>query len=312
MAAAALPSPPFLAISGLPNFRDIGGYPVSGTSAGDAENGSKTRRVVRRGVVYRASEPSKVTDEGVSKMQELGIQKVFDLRSAVEIEKGVKDGLGWQVKEWEGARRFFVPVFLDQDYSPEALALRYRNYSSKKSEGFIAAYIDILAAAASPSNSYQPFKTILEHVTAAPPSSSSPPAPCLVHCTAGKDRTGVICGLILSLCGVSDEIVAHEYSLTDLGLKERHPELITHLMDNKALQNDREAAQRMVSSQKEAMLGFLTKIRETYGSVEHCVLDLGLLTPENIKQLRNNLIVDVNEEEVVPWQDHAKLLKSSS
>lgn len=134
MAAAALPSPPFLAISGLPNFRDIGGYSVSGTSAGDAENGSKTRRVVRRGVVYRASEPSKVTDEGVSKMQELGIQKVFDLRSAVEIEKGVQDGLGWQVKEWEGARRFFVPVFLDQDYSPEALALRYRNYSSKKSE----------------------------------------------------------------------------------------------------------------------------------------------------------------------------------
>lgn len=68
----------------------------------------------------------------------------------------------------------------------------------------------------------------------------------------------------------------------------------------------------MSFNRKEAMLGFLTKIRETYGSVEQCVLDLGLLTPENIKQLRNNLIVEVNEEEVVPWQDHAKLLKSSS
>lgn len=56
------------------------------------------------------------------------------------------------------------------------------------------------------------------------------------------------------------------------------------------------------------MLGFLTKIRETYGSVEKCVLDLRLLSPEGIKQLRSNLIVDVNEEEVVPWQNHAKLL----
>ncbi|KAI1761997.1 protein-tyrosine phosphatase-like protein [Hypoxylon sp. FL1150] len=319
--ATTLPSPPFLAISGLPNFRDIGGYPVSSnTPAGDVENGSKsTRKVVRRGVVYRASEPSKVTDDGVFKMRELGIEKVFDLRSTVEIEKGVRDGLGWQVKEWEGARRVFVPVFLNQDYSPEALALRYRNYSSKSSEGFVAAYIDILAAAASPSNSYQPFKTILEHVTTAPPSSSSastsspsPPAPCLVHCTAGKDRTGIICGLILSLCGVSDEVVAHEYSLTDLGLKERHPELIAHLMENKTLQTDPEAAKRMISSQKEAMLGFLAKIRETYGSVEQCILDLGLLTPANVKQLRDNLIVDVDEEEVVPWIDHAELLKANS
>ncbi|XXH05794.1 hypothetical protein Hte_012232 [Hypoxylon texense] len=307
-----LPSPPFVAISGLANFRDIGGYPVvSRTSAGGDKNDNDesktttTKKVVRHGVVYRASEPSKVTDNGVSELQGLGIEKVFDLRSAVEIEKS-----GWQVKEWDGARRFYVPVFLDQDYSPEALAVRYRNYSSETSQGFIAAYIDILAAAASPSNSYQPFKTILEHV-ASPPSSSSassPPAPCLVHCTAGKDRTGVICGLILSLCGVSDEVVAHEYSLTDLGLKERHPELIAHLMENQALRTQPEAARRMVSSQKEAMLGFLTKIRETYGSVEKCVLDLGLLSPDGIEQLRSNLIVDVNDEKVVPWQNHAKLL----
>lgn len=115
----------------------------------------------------------------------------------------------------------------------------------------MAAYIDILAAAASPSNSYQPFKTILEHVAAPPSPASSPPAPapCLVHCTAGKDRTGVICGLILSLCGMPDEVVAHEYSLTDLGLKERHPELIAHLMENQALRTQPEAARRMVSSQ---------------------------------------------------------------
>lgn len=56
------------------------------------------------------------------------------------------------------------------------------------------------------------------------------------------------------------------------------------------------------------MLGLLAKLRETYGSVEKCVIDLGLLSPDGIKQLQSNLIVDVNDEEVVPWQDHAKLL----
>ncbi|KAI1403126.1 protein-tyrosine phosphatase-like protein [Hypoxylon fuscum] len=308
-----LPSPPFHAIAGLPNFRDIGGYPVSSNSpsAGEGvDDGKKAKKAVRRGIVYRSSEPSQTTDGGVSQLQALGITYVFDLRSAVEIEKGLGAGYGWKVKEWEGARRVFVPVFLDQDYSPEQLAVRYRNYSSESAQGFIAAYIDILTAAASPSNSYSPFKAILEHLAGPPsPSSpSSPPAPCLIHCTAGKDRTGVIVGLILSLCGVPDEVVAHEYSLTDLGLKSRHAELTAHLMANPLLQQDPEGAKRMISSQKDAMLGLLAKLRETYGSVEKCVIDLGLLSPDGIKQLQSNLIVDVNDEEVVPWQDHAKLL----
>ncbi|KAI2634697.1 tyrosine phosphatase family-domain-containing protein [Hypomontagnella submonticulosa] len=299
MAESELPSPPFLSIPGLPNFRDVGGYPIN---ASGLEDGAK-HKVVRRGLVFRSSEPSKVTDDGVTKLQDLGIEKVFDLRSAVEIENGQRDGYGWKVKEWDGASREFVPVFLDQDYSPESLALRYRNYSSEHAEGFVAAYIDILAAAASPSNSFAPFRTILEHLA-----SPSPPAPCLIHCTAGKDRTGLIIGIILSLCGLPDDVVAHEYSLTDLGLKSRHAELINHLMSNPSLNTQPEAARRMISSQKQAMLGTLAKLRETHGSVEKCVVELGLLSPEGIRQLRDNLIVEVNEEQVVPWQNHAKLL----
>ncbi|KAL7621217.1 hypothetical protein AAE478_008534 [Parahypoxylon ruwenzoriense] len=305
-----LPTPPFHHIPGLPNFRDIGGYPVSGSSSGstpglpDGENGEPTK-VVRRGLVYRSSEPSKITTDGVSKLQALGIEKVYDLRSTVEIERGMREGYGWHVKEWEGASRVFVPVFLDQDYSPEALALRYKNYSSESSQGFVAAYSDILVAAASPGNSFQPFKTILEHLASPSP---SPPAPCLIHCTAGKDRTGVICALILSLCGVADEVVAHEYSLTDLGLKSRHAELIKHLTSSSLLQDHQYGAERMISAQREAMLGTLAMIRKTYGSVEKCVIDLGLLSPDGIRQLRSNLVVDVDSEEVVSWQNHAKLL----
>lgn len=53
------------------------------------------------------------------------------------------------------------------------------------------------------------------------------------------------------------------------------------------------------------MLGTLAHIRERYGSVEKCVIDLGILTPEGIAQLRKNLIVEVDEDEVVRWQEHS-------
>jgi hypothetical protein len=55
----------------------------------------------------------------------------------------------------------------------------------------------------------------------------------------------------------------------------------------------------------------LKKIRETYGSVEQCVLDLGLLSDEDIKQLRRNLVVDAAEDELVDWQEHEKLVATA-
>jgi len=57
----------------------------------------------------------------------------------------------------------------------------------------------------------------------------------IVHCTAGKDRTGVLCALILSLCGVDDEVVAYEYSLTEVGMPAEWKQgVIFHLMENPA------------------------------------------------------------------------------
>jgi protein-tyrosine phosphatase len=40
-------------------------------------------------------------------------------------------------------------------------------------------------------------------------------APLVVHCTAGKDRTGFACALILHALGVADELIAADYLLTN-------------------------------------------------------------------------------------------------
>jgi protein tyrosine/serine phosphatase len=79
--------------------------------------------------------------------------------------------------------------------------------------------------------------------------ANEPQKPLILHCTAGKDRTGVICALILSLCGVDDEVIAQEYNLTEVGLTtEWKTSVSKHLMENPALKGDLAGAINMISA----------------------------------------------------------------
>lgn len=60
------------------------------------------------------------------------------------------------------------------------------------------------------------------------------------------------------------------------------------------------------------MLGTLNKIKENWGSVEGCVLALGLLSEEGITQLRQNLIVDAASDGIIDWESHAKIVQTAN
>ncbi|KAK3996268.1 tyrosine-protein phosphatase [Cladorrhinum sp. PSN332] len=281
-----LPAPPFVHAPGIANLRDAGGHAVARLPG----------RVIRRGILFRGADPTNLDIEGVAVLQGLGVTHIYDLRSQVELSKGKE-----QPREWPGAKRVPVPVFLEKDYSPEALALRFSNYSSGL-EGFVQAYRSILEAASEVDHPFMPFQTILNHLA----SSAGPPSPILVHCSAGKDRTGVIIALILSLCGVEDDLVAHDYSLTELGLAHRKEAIVQHLLGQPGINGDRVKAEAMVSARKEYMLGTLTHIRQTYGSVESYIANHLKVSPEVVAQIRDNLVVvddddddDVNEGSTV-------------
>ncbi|KAK4161424.1 tyrosine phosphatase [Cladorrhinum sp. PSN259] len=265
-----LPSPPFVHAPGIANLRDAGGYPV-------AQQPDKT---IRRGVLFRGADPTKLNDEGVSVLQRLGVTHIFDLRSLKELSNGKE-----QPREWPGAKRVPVPVFLDKDYSPEAIADRFGHYSSGL-EGFVQAYSAILREAAEPGHPFMPFQTILNHFA----SSTGPPSPVLIHCSAGKDRTGIAVALILSLCGVEDDLVAQDYGLTELGLAHRKEEIVQHLLPY--FNGDRTRAEVMVSAKKEYLLATLSHIRKQYGSVESYVVNNLGISPETVAKIRANLVVD--------------------
>jgi Tyrosine phosphatase family len=148
---------------------------------------------------------SNITEAGKKALRGLKVTKVFDLRSNPEITKngvGHVDGIEW----------IHVPVFREEDYSPEKMAIRWGYYTSGLN-GFVSAYTVILA------NGREPFGTILRQLRDSDDAI-------VVHCTAGKDRTGVICAIILKLMGVEDEVIAREYELTTIGLRRDHSKIL--------------------------------------------------------------------------------------
>lgn len=101
---SALPSSPFITLVGIHNFRDLGGYPVSTIPS----------KSVRSNIIFRYTEPSQTTPNGIQTLRSLGVTPFFDLRSGPEIEKMKARS---PVVEIAGIDRGFVPVFADQDYS---------------------------------------------------------------------------------------------------------------------------------------------------------------------------------------------------
>lgn len=128
------PHPSFINIEAVKNLRDIGGYPVScGVS-------------VRRKLVYRSGNLDDLTKEGRLQIQKLGIKKIFDLRSFLEVGRSKREN--GQYECWlaasDGPERIVVPIFSDGDFAPEALAVRFKDYANKGTEASSSSRIEAL------------------------------------------------------------------------------------------------------------------------------------------------------------------------
>jgi protein-tyrosine phosphatase len=232
------------------NFRDLGGYETTGGGWARPQR------------LYRADGPHALTADDATKMRALGLATVIDLRTPKEAEER-----GRYVTTLAGIVEHHLPmidVLPDADelpdwIDPQVVADQYRAMLEQGS-GTIAAALTIL---------------------------SDPSAyPAMFHCSAGKDRTGILAAVLLGILGVADDTIVADYALSGSAMQQ----LIEHYKRTHPDATDQltRLAPAMVAAHPEAMAAFLEGVRRDYGSFDDFATVIGASdAPERI---RNNVL----------------------
>jgi protein-tyrosine phosphatase len=210
----------------LHNFRDLGGYSAVG---GD---------VTKWGVLYRSDNLGKLREPAdVERFAGLGVHTVIDLRYPWEIERAgrVPDSPGLRYFNLSIEHQPYDQASLGSDFDPwRFLADRYMEVA-QDGAAEIREVLDVIADPASGTTVF--------------------------HCASGKDRTGLVAMLVLTLIGIPEEMVIEDFSLTDLASERL-------IADWRAFYPDRVLTwPAYARAPKEPMELFIADLKSRYGSV---------------------------------------------
>lgn len=228
-----------LTFAGALNLRDFGGY---ATADG---------RRVRRHCLYRSGNLSYLSEEARRTFSELGIKLICDLRH--EDEK-----LREPTPVFDpDPRRLEIPI------SPGSGARLTQ--ASRKGELTLEQRIDYMIAvnrdlARDHTDDYaRMFEGLLELEEGA----------FLVHCSAGKDRTGFACALILHVLGVQEETVLEDYLQTNAAMNFTEFQRRLMAVYDYRIPDDRDSALALLGVRPEYLKAAFETIESEFESVEH-------------------------------------------
>jgi len=242
-----------LEIDGLSNARDLGGL-----RTGDG-------RVVRQGIAVRCDSLRGLTAKGHQDFIEIvGPRTVIDLRIELEVERG-----GY--------------CLIDE-------TITVLNYPMRPLSGLNQEQIDAGACDNLIDDYMGQIEVNGDAVIAVLRHLADPEQhPVVYHCTAGKDRTGVVTAQLLGILGIDDATIAADYHVTTANMVP-----IIERMRGAQVYKDNGLAYApdwIFESEPETMLAFLAQMTERYGSAEAWALGRGL-APAEIDSLRAALLVD--------------------
>lgn len=237
-------------LDGCLNFRDLGGYPTTDGAT------LAWRRI------YRSDGLHLLTPADIARVRgELGVTDLIDLRSSGEL---AQDGRG--LLEREPLAFHHVPLFDGDTRQAKAsasvgdmtLADRYLGLA-EIAKGAIARVVEIIAEAEGGA---------------------------VYHCAAGKDRTGVISAILLSVLGVPDEVIVADYALTQENLEA----IVARLHESEGYKAMfAELPPDTLHAEPETMVALLEGLDERYGGAAGYLAAAGV-APGVVEQMREKTL----------------------
>jgi protein-tyrosine phosphatase len=228
-----------IALEGASNVRDIGGYAT--------HDGRRTRW----GTFLRADSLHGLTPGDQRALLRYNVRTVIDLRFQSELESAPN-------------------VFAHLPESPVSyvhLPLHEDQLAIKRDDPSLL-----------PQSTEAYYKLVLDHCRPQIKRifdrlSSAGAMPIITHCTAGKDRTGIIVALTLGALGVPDETIVEDYTLT-----ERYAAALLVRLHKRAIERGVHADwhRRMLECKPQAMHRTLRYLNERYGGAVNYLREAGL------------------------------------
>ena len=245
-----------MTIDGTYNVRDLGGLPVEGGG------------VTRRRVLIRAGNLDKLPMASQEQLIGYGVKTIIDLRDE------------WEVKDYpnvfansEMINYLNLPLVGEQTLDSDTWQI-WKDKATPLHDIYIS-YVE---------HCQRQIGTIISAIAENTPT-------CIIHCYAGKDRTGIITALVLAAMGVPDAYIAEDYS-------QSHAQ-IGHLIETwrqYALENniDMKQIERDASSDAETILKTLEHIRGHYGNVV-AYLHTCSVTDAQLTRIRSRFVMETAE-----------------
>jgi len=240
------------------NFRDLGGYHTAGGGR------------VRWGLVFRSASLHRLTAADLITLDRLGLRVVYDLRGDEERERAPS-------VLPDGVRCELLPIGGTAAKTKELTDLVLAGRLAELPLDFLVRIYDAMVEVAAGT-----FGRLLTRL--AEPDGR----PALFHCHAGKDRTGIVAALLLSLLGVDERTVLDDYQLSGIHYTEHQLAAVQTKLAGTGVDVERYRA--VFGAPRHAMATVLAGLRQRHGSLEAYLHDEAGVDHEVFAELRAALV----------------------